>query len=112
MNLKNDLFRKDRDINSVIDSILSKYNATCLAKKEQKISCDEEGESISLDVYISDVSIETVVEMNIELINEMVERNVGNNCVAPLFILSDKKSIEKIEEADKKEEVHCHGRYK
>jgi hypothetical protein len=48
-----------------------------LAIKEEMITC-EENEEISLDIYISDVTMDDLIKMNIDLIEEIEGRT--SNC--------------------------------
>lgn len=67
---------------------------------------------VFLWIYIANVSVDTLIEMNLELVNEMIEKKISNDNLTPIFVLSDKNSIEIIEPTEKNEEVHSHAHYK
>ena len=99
-------------LQTLINEIINKYHATCVEKKQQSILFENEDKCISLDIYIYGVTVDTLIKMNLDLISKISEKNIDSGNIAPLFILSDKKSTAVLGTTIQRNQEHCHGRNK
>src|SRR5579864_5507074 len=70
----------------IANRIISRYHAT-LVRNELDLIESEDDEWYSLDIYVSGVSIEAVIEMNKELADQMAELSM-TTCEKKLLFMS------------------------
>lgn len=77
------------EVRGIARQIIASFQAKSIDEIPRTVYC-EDGEINRLDFLVSDVSIKTVIQMNISMAKELARRTKINDIV-PLFILAEPK---------------------
>ena len=101
--------RKIKIVTDIVNIIVKKHNAKLMDMIIKETT--EGNNSVSMDVYVSKISIDKVIEMNIEMAEKLAQLNLAGITIIPLFVLVDTDTKELHQESRKDSEEHANACY-